>query len=95
LSVAGCASTSGEVYNLGSGEPVSLKRIASILTELCPQAHYALTPFPPEQKAIDIGSYVADVGKIQRAVGWMPRVSLRDGLTRMIEYYRAHKAEYW
>jgi nucleoside-diphosphate-sugar epimerase len=27
-------------------------------------------------------------------LGWVPRVSLRDGIARTIEYYRAHLARY-
>ncbi len=95
LSVANCDQTNGEIYNLGSGEPVSLKHITDLLIELCPNTRFALTPFPPEQKTIDIGNYVADIGKIQRDIGWQPRVALRDGLARMIEYYRERKEFYW
>jgi len=62
---------------------------------LCPGARIKLTPFPAEQQAIDIGNYVADIAKIRQAVRWRPRVSLRDGLVRMIAYYEGRRAEYW
>ena len=95
LAVATKAECDGQVYNVGSGEPVTLRCIAELLGELCPGARYRLAPFPPEQKAIDIGDYVADTSKICRDTGWQPRVALRDGLARMIEYYQVHRAEYW
>jgi len=85
----------GNVYNLGGPEPVSLLQIVETLIELCPQASYKLVPFPPEKKRIDIGDYYGDYTKIREALGWQPQVSLREGLSRTIEYYRLHKAHYW
>ena len=85
----------GNVYNLGGPEPVSLLQTVETLMELCPQASYKLVPFPPEKKRIDIGDYYGDYTKIREALGWEPRVSLREGLAKTIEYYREHKAHYW
>jgi UDP-glucose 4-epimerase len=85
----------GNVYNLGGPEPVSLLQIVETLMELCPGASYKLVPFPPEKKRIDIGDYYGDYTKIREALGWEPRVPLREGLSRTIEYYREHKEHYW
>jgi UDP-glucose 4-epimerase len=52
-------------------------------------------PFPPEKQVIDIGSYEADYGKLRAALGWEPRVGLRDGLARTLAFYAAHGAHYW
>jgi UDP-glucose 4-epimerase len=93
--LAGCTEcTDGQVYNVG-GSTASLLEIVELLTELAGQGRYRLVPFPAEKKVIDIGSYEADYGKIQRELGWEPRVTLRDGLARTIEFYRAHRAHYW
>ena len=85
----------GNVYNLGGPEPVSLLQTVETLMEFCPQASFKLVPFPPEKKRIDIGDYYGDYTKIRKALGWEPRVSLREGLSKTIEYYREHKAHYW
>jgi UDP-glucose 4-epimerase len=85
----------GNVYNLGGPEPVSLLQIVETLMELCPGASYSLVPFPPEKKRIDIGDYYGDYTKIRETLGWEPRVPLREGLSRTIEYYRQHKEHYW
>ncbi|MBI5877347.1 MAG: NAD-dependent epimerase/dehydratase family protein [Chloroflexi bacterium] len=87
--------TSGEVYNLGGGEPVTLKAIAQLLCELCPQAKLRSVPFPAEKKAIDIGDYRADASKFRAATGWRAKTPLRTGLERMVAYYTKHKADYW
>jgi len=28
-------------------------------------------------------------------LGWAPRVGLREGLTRSLDYYRQHAEDYW
>ena len=85
----------GRAYNLGSLEVVSLKALAEMMVELGGQGTFELVPFPPERKAIDIGDYYSDFSMIQRDLGWHPRVSLRDGLKRTIEFYRAEYRNYW
>ncbi len=95
LLAAASDQTGGEVYNLGGGEPVTLKAIAQLLCELCPQAKVRSVPFPPEKKAIDIGDYHADAGKFRAAVGWQAKTPLRAGLERMVAYYQKHRSEYW
>ena len=57
--------------------------------------HYDLIPFPDEREAIDIGDYYGDFAKIDKVLGWQPRISLEDGLTRALEYYRRHRQHYW
>ena len=51
-------------------------------------------PWPPEKKAIDIGSFYSDSSKITRATEWTPRVTLREGFERTIEFYRANLSRY-
>ena len=50
--------------------------------------------WPPEKKAIDIGSFYSDSSLIASVLGWAPSVDLTDGLTRTVAYYRAHRAHY-
>jgi len=83
----------GQIYNLGSN-PVSLVDLAELMVELAGKGSFELVPFPPERKAIDIGSYYADYGKIESELGWRPAVSLRDGLQRTLDYYQLNLAGY-
>jgi UDP-glucose 4-epimerase len=84
----------GQVFNLGGDQPISLLELVKLLIEVAGGGSYTLTPFPPERKLIDIGDFIADAGKIQRTLSWQPRVPLRDGLARTIDYYRKHKEHY-
>ncbi len=86
----------GQVYNLGSAEPpISLLELAELLIDSNGGGgEYQSVPFPPDRKAIDIGDYYADFGKINRELGWTPRVPLADGLKRSLDYYRANIEHY-
>jgi UDP-glucose 4-epimerase len=88
----------GKVYNLGSSEVVGLKVLAEMLVELGHdlklRGAYELVPFPPERKAIDIGDYYSDFSLISQELGWQPKVGLRTGLKKTLEYYQAHRQYY-
>jgi len=84
----------GQVFNLGGDEPVSLLELAKTMVEIAGAGAYVLTPFPPERKRIDIGDFYADTTKIRKTLGWAPRVPLREGLRRTIDYYRRHRDRY-
>jgi UDP-glucose 4-epimerase len=85
----------GEVYNLGCNEYINLKDLAALMVEIHGKGTYRLVPFPPNRKAIDIGDYYSDFSKIKGELGWMPRVSLRDGLRKSLEYYVENGGHYW
>lgn len=86
--------TTGEVYNLGGSEVVSLKLFTETLIELAGGGDYRIVPFPEEGKRIDIGDYYGSYAKIESAVGWKPQVGLREGLERTLSYYREHGSHY-
>jgi len=95
LRVAASDAANGQVFNLGHSECVSLKKLATLLVNLNGGGNYELIPFPDDRKAIDIGDYYGDFRKIDKALGWQPKVTLEQGLKQTLEYYRANHARYW
>jgi dTDP-glucose 4,6-dehydratase/UDP-glucose 4-epimerase len=85
----------GKVYNLGSKEVIGLKALAKVLIGLGYGGKFELAPFPSERQAIDIGDYYSDFSLIANELGWTPKISLREGLTRTVEYYEIYKQHYW
>jgi len=49
---------------------------------------YVLKPFPLEKKKIDIGDYYSDYGKFSGITGWQPKISLKDGIKKSIDFYK-------
>lgn len=85
----------GEVFNLGSCDVVSHLAFVELLIDIAGNGAYQLVPFPEDKKRIDIGDYYGDIDKIRRTIGWEPTVPLRDGLEKMVSYYRKYKEHYW
>jgi UDP-glucose 4-epimerase len=84
----------GKVYNLGEEEVIDLESLARLLVDVG-GGSYRLVPFPPERKAIDIGDYFADFGKVRDELGWRPSVRLREGVERSLRFFDQHRSAYW
>jgi UDP-glucose 4-epimerase len=84
----------GRVFNLGDQTPISLKALADLLVELNGGGSYSIHTFPPERKKIDIGDYYSDFNRFKEAVGWSPKVSLREGFTQTLQFFRHNLAHY-
>jgi UDP-glucose 4-epimerase len=85
----------GQVFNLGAQPPVSLLDFVKTLLEVAGGGGgFRLTPFPEERRRIDVGDFYNDYRKIREALGWEPRVGLRTGLERTVEFYRRHIDRY-
>jgi UDP-glucose 4-epimerase len=95
LLAAAKKNSEGQVFNLGDRGHVSLKELAELLVRINGEGRYQLIPFPEDRKAIDIGDYYSDFGKIENALSWSPRITLEDGLKATLEYYRQNHAQYW
>jgi UDP-glucose 4-epimerase len=87
-------SVNGHVFNVGGSEPISHAELVKLLIEVAGAGTVRHVPWPAEKKAIDIGSFYADSSRFRETVGWTPRVSLRAGLAKTIDYYRAHLEHY-
>jgi CDP-paratose 2-epimerase len=77
--------TAGQVYNVGGGP----SHTTSVWAELQGPLRDALEKLPPveygEFRPGDQRIYVSDIRKAQEQMNWSPRVSIVDGLRRMVE----------
>ena len=77
----------GEVINLGNPDEHSVADFARIIKELASSSSPVVYCDPavgddPQRRR-------PDIGKAKRLIGWEPRVPLKDGLARTIEYFQA------
>jgi UDP-glucose 4-epimerase len=84
----------GQVFNLGGDCVISLKDLGDLLVEVNGGGQYQVKTFPAERKRIDIGDFYADFQAIRSALGWEPKVPLREGLGRTLAYYREFLKNY-
>jgi UDP-glucose 4-epimerase len=94
LRAGACDACDGQVFNVGGAEPIAHRDLVELLLEVAGTGRVSYVPWPPEKKAIDIGSFYSDSSKMARVTGWTPRVNLREGFQRTIAFYRANLARY-
>jgi UDP-glucose 4-epimerase len=93
--VAAPPQADGEVFNLGSKQPISLGEIARVIVEQARAGSVTKVPYPPHLKSIEIGDYVGDYSKANRVLGWQPLIDLQRGMADTVEYYRQYREHYW
>ena len=77
------STVSGKVFNVGTGTPVAVNRLVELLEGAV--VHVPRRPGEPDRTH-------ADIGAIQRELGWRAKVSIEEGvriLLENIEYWRA------
>ena len=84
----------GEVFNIGGDEHLAHRELVQLLVEVAGSGRYRFVEWPPDKKAIDIGSFYADSSLFARTTGWRPAVRLREGLGRTLAFYREHLPHY-
>lgn len=94
LAVAGALASggaAGEAFNASWGRPNAVREVVELICELGPgdaQPEYRGTGNPSGE----IDRQYLDSAKIRERIGWEPRVELREGLSRTLEWYAAHSA---
>jgi CDP-glucose 4,6-dehydratase len=82
-------SAAGEAFNAGWGRPHPVREVVELICELGPgrvEPDYRGTGNPSGE----IDRQYLDSAKIRERIGWEPRVELREGLSRTLEWYAAH-----
>jgi len=77
-----------QVYNLGSGEGVSVREVVSIIEQ---QLGKPINKVWGQPSKVDIPVAFADIKKAEAELGWVPKHSIHDGIAKTIEYYQERK----
>ena len=75
-----------EPINLGNPEETTIIQIAREILELVPGTKSAISfqPMPPDDPRVR----QPDITRAKQILGWSPTISRREGLARMIEFYK-------
>jgi UDP-glucose 4-epimerase len=79
---------------VGGDQPISHSDLTALLVKIAGSGRVEYVEWPPDKKAIDIGSFYADSTKFKRTTGWNQTVPLDEGLRRTLAFYRAHLDHY-
>ena len=78
------------ILNVGAGEDVTIRELAETIAEI---AGYSGDLVFDPAKPDGTPRKVLDVSRLQ-ALGWRPRIALKDGLAATYDWYRAHAGDY-
>lgn len=78
----------GEVFNIATGVATSVNELAALLQEIMGKTH--LKPVYTGPRAGDIRHSYADITKAREVLGYRPKFSLREGLAKLVEWYRCN-----
>jgi UDP-glucose 4-epimerase len=77
----------GEIINIGGGEEISMRDVATLILELMGNPITPRFGALPERPT-EIMRMYCDSTKARTLLGWAPRHTLREGLEKTIEWYR-------
>lgn len=78
-----CQHGFGEVINVGTGKQTTINQLAEVLLELSGRSY--LKPKYVAPRKGDIRNSCADISKAKRALGYEPKVTLKEGLRMMLK----------
>ena len=85
----------GQVFNIGSDYVSNFKELAEVIIDTTGQSKIEFTPFSEERRKQEPGDFYSDISKIYKYIGWKPKVSLREGISRTVDFYKKNKSYYW
>jgi UDP-glucose 4-epimerase len=86
------SSSDGRAFNVGSGEGTRMIDMANAIIDMAAGGRVEHVAWPALAGQIETGDFVADISRMRAELGWVPAMSLRDGLQKTIAFYRAHVA---
>lgn len=75
----------GKIYNLGFGKGIKIRDMAKIILEKVGKGKLKFVKWPDDLKLIETGSYISDLAKIKKELGFSPKVSFEEGIERTIK----------
>jgi UDP-glucose 4-epimerase len=85
LKAAAVPGISGQVYNIGTGRPVSLRELLSALNKLYGTQ---VAPRYADPRAGDVRHSCADISRARHDLGYAPAVPFEEGLAHTLAWYR-------
>lgn len=91
VSVLNNKKTFGKIFNLGTGKPVSVKKVAEVLASLLGKN---IKPHITEKfRSGDVRHCSANISLFKKTLGWSPKWNFEDGMKDIIKWSEDEKAK--
>ena len=77
------------IYNIGTGIETSVEQIFDVLAQAL---GYEGSPIYAPAREGEVNRMCLDWSKAQRELGWRPKLSLKEGILKTLEYYKASES---
>ncbi len=77
--------------NVGNPAEFTMRELAELVIELTESSSQIVTVALPAEREGDPMQRCPDIALVRESYGWQPTVSLREGLTRMIDWFRTEE----
>jgi dTDP-glucose 4,6-dehydratase len=95
IEIAKSGQSVGEVINIGCGREISIAELAQVILSVMGKEAAILKEerrVRPEKSEVE--RLMCNNSKAMELLGWEPRISLKEGLRRTIDWFEAHVGEY-
>jgi UDP-glucose 4-epimerase len=75
-----------DIFNIGSGTSHSVEWVVTRIVHAWGQP--LELAYKNKRRTTEIMNTVADIQKAKNKLGWVPKVSIEDGIKRYVEWYR-------
>lgn len=76
------------VFNFGTGKPIKICDLVLKIIKLANKKIEIKMENPPEERSHEIRKQYASIAKAKRELGWYPKVTLDEGLSKTIKWYQ-------
>ncbi len=80
-----------QTFNVGSGEPVAVTDLARTCVELTRARFAASSSISHQPTTQPLPSFGMDITRAKKELGWVPEVSLQEGISELIDYLAGNR----
>ena len=76
---------SGQIYNLGFGQGIKFKDMAALIIKIVGKGSLKFVQWPREFAQVETGSYVSDLSRIKKELGFTPKIDFETGIRKTLK----------
>lgn len=80
--------STGQIYNLGYGKGIKFKDMVSLISNKVGKGKVKFVPWPKSYRDVETGSYISDISKIKKQLGFSPKIGFEEGIVKTIQSRR-------